>query len=562
MSQTLTTDTETSDRQLTDLLAADTVLRGGRVVTFDDVGSVHEAVALHGGRVLAVGSDAEIAQLVGRRTTVVELGGRTVLPGLMDCHMHLATDAAVASQIDVRDIFTGISSIPEILEAMVARAKETPPGDWVIARGSPIQELRLAEKRRITRHDLDAVLPDHPAYVTFGAHITQANSRALALRGITRDTPDPAGGTIEHDAEGEPSGVLKERAQYLLRPRRAEIGLDELERNIVTLLEGCRRRGATMIHDIVASRDELLAYVNLARSGRLPIRVQLIVRVIESTFDKESLLDLGIIDGLGDDMLRIGGVKMSIDGGTTGRNGAFSEPLIGEPDNAGIIRIDQDELDDTVLRYHRMGMRVCLHAVGDVAHRMALSSIEKALADLPRTDHRHRIEHLGNWLFTPEELEWAKRLDVIPMPNPTGLRHVADVYAPLLGPERMQYSYRFGTVLRAGFRSSFASDGPGGYPCDPLRDAGTLVSRRSVNGVVHGVEEAVTVDEALRAQTVNAAYVGFVEDRLGSLEPGKLADLVVLGRDPWTTPPEDFIDIPVDLTAIGGELIDHTTQSA
>lgn len=544
---------------LTDLMFADLILTGGKVVTMDDADSVAEAVAVKDGKIVAVGDAAIIRELTGKRTRTVDLGGRTVLPGMADCHMHLATDAASASLIDVRDIFTGVRSIPEILDKMVARARETPKGEWIIARGSPIQELRLAEKRRLTRADLDPVLPDHPAYVSFGAHITQANSLALAARGITRETPDPPGGTIEHDpVTGDLTGVLKERAQYLLKDRQLPISQDELEDNIVGLLESCRRAGATTIHDIVASGREILAYCNLANAGRLPVRVHLLIRVIESKVDKESLLNLGIINNLGSDFLRIGGIKMSIDGGTTGRNGAFSEPLIGDPDSKGIIRIEQGELDDTVLRYHKMGMRICTHAVGDIAHAMALSAYEKALAELPRPDHRHRVEHLGNWLFTADELAWAKRLDVLPMPNPTGLRHVADLYAPLLGPERMKYSYRFGTIIRAGFRSSFASDGPGGYPCNPLRDVGTMVSRRTANGNIINPEEALTVHQALRAQTANAAYVGFEEHRLGTIEPGKLADLVVLGEDPYRFPPEDFINLPVDLAVVNGDVTELT----
>lgn len=536
-----------------DVRSADLVLTNGRILTMDGTGGVVQAVATKAGRIVATGTSEQMRELVGNGTRVTDLEGRTALPGMGDCHMHLASDAANVSYVDVRDIFTGVHSIPQILDLMRERARTTPPGEWIIARGSPIQDLRLDERRRLTKDDLDPALPDHPAILFFGAHITMCNSRALKERGITKDTVAPAGGTIELDpVTGEPNGILKERAQYLVRERTPVLDQHTLEENILTLLEGCRRRGATTIHDMVVSGEQILAYTNLAKAGRLPVRVHLLIRVIESDIDKESLLDLGIVDGFGNDFLKIGGVKMSIDGGTTGRNGAFSEPLAGEPDNHGIIRIDQDELDDTVLRYHRMGMRVCLHAVGDIAHRMALSSVERALDAHPRSDHRHRIEHLGNWLFTEEELAWAKRLDVIPMPNPTGLRHVADIYAPLLG-DRMRWSYRFGTILRAGFRSTFTSDGPGGYPCDPLRDAGTLVTRKTANGNVYGPEEAVTVEEALFAQTANAAYVGFEEQRLGTIEPGKLADIVVLGEDPFEFPPERFTELPVDRVVVAGE---------
>jgi hypothetical protein len=535
------------------LLAADLILAKGRVLTMDDRDSEAQAVAVKDGKIVAVGSNAEVKELAGPRTEEIDLAGRVAIPGLADCHLHLASDAALHGLVDVRYWFTNVRSLEDILDLLRERARVTPPGEWVVARGSPLQEFRMAEQRRLNRHDLDRALPDHPGYVTFGAHITMANSRALEACGINRDTPDPDGGVIERDpSTGEPTGVLKERAQYLIRVRDPGVSQQQLEDNIVALLERCRARGVTSIHDIVVSAKEIKAYVNLANAGRLPVRVQLLIRVVESKVSKESLLDLGFLHGFGDDFLKLGGIKMSIDGGTTGRNGAFSEPLIGE-DNKGIVRIEQDELDDAVWRYHEMGMRCCVHAVGDIAHRMILASYEKALARLPRKDHRHRVEHLGNWLFTPEVLEWCKRLEIIPMPNASGLRHVGDVYKPLMG-ERMRWAYRFGTILREGFKTTFASDGPGSYPSDPLRDLGTAVSRQTVSGQVINPEEAITVMQGLRAQTANAAYVGFDEQRLGSLEVGKLADITVLGADPFEFPPERFSELPVDLVVFDGRV--------
>jgi len=384
-----------------DKLAADLLLANGKVLTMDERGSVAEAVAIKGDKIVAVGSTSETRELGGARTEIVDLAGRTMIPGLVDPHLHLASDAAQHQFVDVRYYFTDVRSLEDILDRLRERARATPAGEWVVARGSPLQEFRMKEQRRLSRHDLDRAVPDHPCYVYFGAHITMANSRALAAGGIHRDTLDPEGGTIERDpATGEPTGVLKERAQFLVRARDPLDTQQQREDGILHGLARCLRRGVTAIHDMIVSGQEINAYVKLARDGRLPVRVQLLIRVIESKVNKASLLDLGFVQGFGSDFLKLGGIKMSIDGGTTGRNGAFSEPLVGESDNKGIIRIGQDELDDTVWRYHQMGMRICTHAVGDIAHRMILSSYEKALARLPRTDHRHRVEHLGNWLFS------------------------------------------------------------------------------------------------------------------------------------------------------------------
>jgi predicted amidohydrolase YtcJ len=331
-----------------------------------------------------------------------------------------------------------------------------------------------------------------------------------------------------------------------------------LAENILAELQLCVQRGITTIHDIVVSRDEVLAYQHLARAGRLPLRVQLILRVIESNFSKESLLDLGFVHGFGSDYLKVGGIKMSIDGGFTGKNAAFSEPLAFHGDeNPGLIRIKQDELDETVWRYHEMGMRCCVHAIGDTALDMILEAYDKALTRLPRQDHRHRVEHLGNWMMTPERIERSKRLGILPIPNPSIFHFLGSEVLTTLGPKRAAKAFPFRTLLDAGFPLSFGSDAPGYWPVDSLRDLATAVSRATFTGQQLAPEEAITMREALRAQTATAAWIGFQERTLGTLEPGKLADVTVLGEDPLTFPPERFKELPVDLTITGGRVV-HT----
>jgi predicted amidohydrolase YtcJ len=270
------------------------------------------------------------------------------------------------------------------------------------------------------------------------------------------------------------------------------------------------------------------------------------------------LLDLGLVHGMGSEWLQIGGIKMSIDGGFTGKNAAFREPIAGdEGHHEGLIRIRQDELDETVALYHALGMRICTHAIGDIAMDMVLDAYEKALTERPRQDHRHRVEHLGNWMMTPERVARAKKLGVLPIANPPFLFFFGDPMVEMLQRRATEQGFPFRTLWDAGFPLSFGSDAPGYYPVDPLRDLGTAVAHRTLSGQPVSAGEALTRLEALRSQTINAAYTGFQEKTLGSLESGKLADIVVLGDDPLSFAPERFQELLVDITIVGGKIV-HT----
>jgi predicted amidohydrolase YtcJ len=280
----------------------------------------------------------------------------------------------------------------------------------------------------------------------------------------------------------------------------------------------------------------------------------MLVRVIEAQFSKESLLDLGLLPGLGSEFLKLGGIKMSVDGGFTGRNAAFYDPLEGEPDNCGMIRIEMDELEDTIWRYHEAGMRICVHAMGDRAMDMTLDAYGKALRRLPRADHRHRVEHLGNWLMTRERMAHVRELGVIPVPNPSFFHHLGDTAIDTLGRQRMEAGWPFRSLVANGSPLVFGSDAPGYWPVDLLRDVGNAVSRQTITGTVISPEERIGVLDGLRAATANAAFVGLEENRLGTLEAGKQADIAVLARDPLAVAPEELKDIPVDLTLVQGKV--------
>jgi predicted amidohydrolase YtcJ len=542
-------------------LAADLLLINGRVLTMDAHNTVAQAVAVRDGKIVAVGTNAAVEPLAGASTQVIDLDGRTAMPGLTDCHVHLASDSSRAMEsVECRDLYD--SSIDSV-EALVARieqwAASTPPGQWIVARGSPLADFRLHERRLPTRVELDTATPRNPAYVSFGAHVIIANTLALHERGVTRHTPSPQGGTVVKDTvTGEPTGELRERAQFLIKRKDSALDPATLAERITVELEKCSHRGVTSIHDIIITREEVQAYQLLARTGRLPVRVQMLIRVIESNFHKHSLLDLGLVHGLGSEWLQIGGIKMSIDGGFTGKNAAFREPIAGDDDHhEGLIRIQQDELDETVELYHTLGMRICTHAIGDLAMDMILDAYEKALIKRPRQDHRHRVEHLGNWMMPPERVARAQQLGILPIANPPFLFFLGDPVVEMLQRRATEQGFPFRTLWDAGFPLSFGSDAPGYYPVDPLRDLGTAVAHQTLSGQPLNAGEALTIQEALRSQTINAAYTAFQEQTLGSIEVGKLADLVVLGDDPLTFAPARFQDLPVDITIAGGKVV-HT----
>jgi predicted amidohydrolase YtcJ len=536
-------------------MSPDLVLTNATVLTADAGNARAEAVAVWGGTIGAVGSARDVEALADGRTKKIDLKGRCVLPGLTDPHVHFADGgASMMHRIDCRDFYSNVRSIAQIAEKIGEQARTQAPGSWLVAHGSPMQDFRMPDGRFPNRHDLDAVTPDHPAVINFGAHITIANSRALELAGINSMTAAPAGGSIEFDEHGAPTGKLVERAQYLVRGVMPTYTYEQMKTGVLFAAERCLSRGITNIHDIVTNHESIRAYQELVDEGTLPIRVSLLIRVIEAAIRKESLLNLGIKTGFGNDWLRIGGVKMSIDGGITGRVAKFYEPYVDDPCHEGLIRIEQDELDETVAAYHEAGHRVCIHAIGDVAMDMALRSLEKALKASPRDDHRHRVEHLGNWLVNDERMDIITRNGILPVPNIPFMHYIWESLQACIGDARLERSFNVKDMLDAGLQITSGSDGPAYWPLDSLRDLGTAVSRRTWTGKTVGADQAIGVDEAVRMFTINAAYNAFEEKIKGSIETGKLADFAVLAENPHEVAPENIKDIPVDMTVVNGQV--------
>jgi predicted amidohydrolase YtcJ len=537
--------------------APDLIVKNGRVRTLDGRDSIAEAVAVRGDRIVGVGSGSEIEPLADGRTEVLDARGRTVLPGFIDGHTHFNSASTVYTYL-IDFLHGDPKSLSDVFNAVRQRSFKLPPGSWI--RGDGLNEYHFADEQRLpTRWELDEVAPDHPVVLfSTGYHMASANSLALKLAGISRETEDPLGGKLDRDEQGELTGVLRERAKLRLDPARGDavvptFGMAERLEALKTGFDLLLQHGVTSIHDIVPDPEEVRAYHLLQRAGELGLRVQLLIRGIETQTDLEHVVALGLQQGLGDDWLKIGGIKMSVDGVCICRNAAVHDPYPGEPDNLGIVRIPQEELDEKVALCHRNGLRVAIHAIGQRAVDMALQSIEKALQEQPLNDHRHRIEH-AYLPPRPGQLERMARLRIVASPQPSFIYGFGDGWISVWGEDNLPHVMPLRTMLDLGLRVMGSTDFAC-VPVDPFLTLRSAVARRTKAGVVLDPREAISLDEALRLQTTGAAFGGFDEGRKGSLEVGKLADLIVISEDPYEVPPDELNRIQVDATVLGGRLV-------
>lgn len=445
-------------------------------------------------------------------------------------------------------------SIAELQEKIRERAKTKPKGEWIL--GSQVRDENYVEKRYPTRWELDEAAPEHPILIRgSGSHIVCANSLALELAGITRDTVDPPGGSIDRDEQGEPNGILRERGKLgLTLGETNSVIPDYTFEQYVEALEVIGRdvlgpSGITSICAMTVSPQEVRAHQVALKQDRFPVRTNLLLRVIESNFTLEDLATIGLENGYGNDSLKIGGVKVSIDGGSLQRNASMYHDYPGEPGNKGLIRIPQPELDDSVTTADQMGLRNVIHSIGDHAYDMALSAVEDGV-DLTR-DHRTRIEHLGNLPITNEQIQKALELGVVASPQPQFIWTYGDKWIDIFGREAMEKAFPFRTMLDAGLTVIGNSDF-GMSPINPLVGVQAAVTRKTQNGVVLGADQSISVYEALELYTSNAAWSDFDENKRGVIKPGMLADLTVLAAHPDDVDPDTIGEIKVLKTIIGG----------
>ena len=524
---------------------ADLVLVNGTIRALDGKGGRASSLAVVRDRIVEVSADTTLEDWVGPQTRVVNLGGRTVLPGFNEAHCHVFIYGQ--SKLLWRNLRPDVvDHLDDVLAIVREEAERLPPGRWIRGRGFDLDAL--PPRFAITRHDLDPMSPDHPVCLTrLGGHLIVGNSYALRVAGITRDTPDPLGGQIDRDATGEPTGVFREAAQPLLYDAIPPPSLDDTKRCLLAAAEDYLAAGITSVQNAGTVALDMKAFQHLHREGHLPLRVYLMVKL--ELFD--SLVAAGVHTGLGDDFLRIGPLKIFLDGSIGAHTAAMCEPYLGDPDNRGILWLEQEELNEKVAQAHDAGFQIAIHAIGDRAIDSALTAYERALRATPNPNHRHRIEHCE--LCTGPLLDRVAQLGALAVPQPIFLADMGSAFFKHLGAERAHQLFPLRSLMDRGVVLAGSSDSPVAS-CNPLEGVQTAVTRRMPNGDVIGPGEQLSVAEALRMYTWGGAYASFDEKKKGSIAPGQLADLVVLDRDPFEVSPDQLETIQVDVTIAGGRV--------
>jgi len=540
-------------------MAADMILVNGKVVTVDANDSVVEAVAIKDGRILATGSSSEVRKLAGIQTEVLDIGGTTVLPGLIDSHTHPSHAATRIYEINCRS--PPVRRIKEILEMVREKAVELGPGKWI--RGANYNDIKLEEKRHITRWELDEAAPENPVFISKETgHLYVVNSRALELAGITRETRDPSGGQIDRNREGEPTGLLYETAGSLFSPLIPRYTVEEIKNGLREVWDQFSEWGITTTHDASASADSIRAYQQLLAEGVHQVRTLMMVSVRPERSKEvdllESMVALGIESGFGDEWLKIMSLKIMGDGSGSGGSAAVYQPQHRGTRGLGLMTTSPEEIRRLTVKAHQAGMRVSIHSIGDRGIDLALDAIEEANRLIPVSDIRHRIEH--NSLCTPKQLRRIKELGVTPSSSIGYMWGIGDDYLENFGVDRARWLHPHKTMLEMGIIAGGNSDYPvsDGNPMIQIYEA---VTRRTRTGTVVGSKEAVDVMDAIRLYTWNGAYLGKEEKSKGSIEPCKLADLVVLDRDILTVSSEEIKGIRVLMTIVDGKIVYRRTSA-
>ncbi|HSR11492.1 MAG TPA: amidohydrolase [Thermodesulfobacteriota bacterium] len=533
--------------------SADLILLGGNIITVDPQKPRASAVAIKGDRFLYVGTEEEAWSLAGRNTRAISLKGRTVLPGFIDSHQHLSHFGTNLLQIDCSPM--RCKTIAHIQEAVRKKAAGKGPGEWI--RGVGYDDTKVRDSRVLSRRDLDEAAPEHPVFIQHvSGHWAVVNSRALEKGGVAEDAADPPGGVYGREpGTGRLNGILYEQAEFAFvfegttgkPPIMPSFTLKERVKGMRMACDLYLASGITSVNDALVSAESLETYQAALRSGDCKVRVYMLM-----AFDYLPQLEqLNLRTGFGNERLRVGGIKILADGAIAGRTAYLSEPYIGTEDR-GILAVESEAvLHEQIRRGHQAGFQVCVHANGDQVIDMTLAGFEKALAALPRKDHRHRLEHCT--VVNEEILKRIRKLKMLVTPFGSYIHHHGEKMIPAYGEKRVAMMFAHRSFLDFGIAVSGASDHPCG-PYEPLLAIQSCVTRKSAGGESLGAGQRISVEEAIRLYTQASAYASFEEDLKGSITPGKLADLVILGEDPRRVDADEIKDVPVETTIVGGQV--------
>ena len=528
---------------------ADLVIVHGHVWTVDPENSRAEAVAVHHSRIVAVGSDREIAKWIGPATKTIDAQGKSVLPGFIDAHVHFSSGGGEISSVHLRDANTP----QEFARRIGEQARKLGKGEWMLG-GTWDHELWGGKP--LPSHDwVDSLTPDTPVFVSrYDGHMALANALALRLAGITRDTKDPPGGTIVRDHDGNPTGLLKDAAMNLIYRVIAPQSEEQLLRMIHAAMDEARRVGVTSIHDI-SSTEDVRAYQVLAARGELTLRIYSITPLPQW----QAPATAGIRAGFGNDWIHLGALKGFADGSLGSTTALFEKPYDDAPETSGLpneMMLPEGHMLEMALGADKAGLQLAVHAIGDKANRVMLDIYaEVAKQNGARGDRRWRIEHAQH--LRPEDFARFGQLAVIASVQPYHAIDDGRWAEKRIGHERAKTTYAFRTFLEHGVRLAFGSDWTVA-PLDPMLGLYAAVTRATLDGKNPGgwfPEQKLTLEEAIEAYTMGSAFAEFREKEKGSLTPGKLADVVVLDSDLFAMAQEKIKAAAVRYTIVGGKVV-------
>ena len=532
--------------------SADLVLFNGKIATFDDAFSIREAIAIKDGRIAAVGGNELRNRYPGARA--IDLRGRMVIPGFHDTHIHLGGHSH--RYIDLNDT----TSLAELKQQVSEKAKELGPGEWIT--GAGWDEYHFKEQRKPLRGDLDAAAPNNPVVLTrAGGHSSVGNSKALQMADINKATPDPPRGLIERDAQGQPNGIIRERSDLYTRlvpkdkPAEVRDSLlqnvrDQLKLGITSVIEA----GSSIDPNVVGSYAEweLLYQKHGAELPRASVQIGYPSPAGQAKEGAAKLKEFGKKTGDGNDRLRVGSIgEMAADGGFTGPTAWSLEDYKGQPGFRGRAFFTPEQIHANIEEGHQLGWQFGIHAIGDAAIAMTVDALDQVLEKYPRNDHRHYLCHFT--VLPPErtmQIMAKDKIHIAQQPNFT--YNLEGRYVETLEGKRLETNNALATPIQRGIFMAFGSDN---LPIGPLVGLYAAVTRKGESGRIFGAEEAVSMRDAIKMYTRNGAFLTREEKIKGTLEVGKLGDMVVLPEDLLSISPDKLLTMKVDMTIVGGRVL-------
>jgi len=530
---------------------ADIVLENGRIITVDSQNNIYEAVAVKGDKIIKVGSTSAVHSMVGPNTRVIDLAGKVLTPGIIDAHFHLMSYGRQVwpGFLDIR--YPAVKSLDDLLRVIEERARTTPAGEWIAGN----QGFHIGETATFDRYTIDKVAPNNPVYLRVSSgQYSVANSLALKLAGIDKNTPDPFGGKIvRNPSTGEPTGVLlhypAENLVLKLAPGYGVLTDAQMEEDVLNAQQLCLESGITSVQDVIVSTPVVIKnYKSIAEKNQLKVRTYLMLYVNSEDQAKQYA---AAIKGFKSDMLTMGGWKLAIDGGFSAGTCLMYDKSLLAAKNAYYFH-EPDQLKRIVTLLHNTGLQISFHIVGDLGTDEALDAVQAAITANPRPDPRFRIEHMC--FVQPASLRRIKELGVIVSTQPQWITWSGDSFRYFTNDSDMQNFIPIKTILNKGIPMAFGCDAPSALTNEPNWAFVGAESRRTMNGFVANAAESLTPMEVLRIHTMGSAYAAFEENIKGSIEPGKLADMVVWSQDITSTDYQTVMGAQAVITMVGGKV--------